>query len=422
MGKRKLVSVLVVLLLVSLLVAADTPPDLPVWDDPDRPISAPADREPYDYGDEDLDAKWAVFPSGLSLGRDYFLVGQRVYFAFKNGTNEVIEVPGGAPWYIADGEGKPVFTPMSTMILIYLQPGRGLDWTWDQRDNDGNQVQPGTYQVVVTTSAGESRATFAISGTQMEKGQEVAPPDLPPDRPFRDIDGSVTWGDPHVLELYRRGIVNGRGNNEFQPDGTLTRAEFVTMLLRAYGVEPLGTDAEVPFTDVTAKHWAYGYIARAYQLGLVTAKDFNGEFGKTPEEIELDHTSRPYHAPFGPDTAITRLEMALIVGRVLGQGEGSTEENELPQVGEPVLTPGYEPPQEPPVDLPLPVDNGGTDGDQLPPLGFSDASEIPVAYDGFVRAASEYRVLRGYEDGSFGPDRYTTRREACVVVYRLVGE
>ena len=245
MGKSKLIGVLVVLLLVSLLVAADTPTDLPVWDDPNRPISAPAEREPYDYGDEDLDAKWAAFPDGLSLDRDYFLMGQRVYFAFKNGTSEVIEVPGGAPWYIADAEGKPVFTPISTMILIFLQPGRGLDWTWDQRDNDGNQVEPGIYQVVLRTSAAESRATFRISGTQMEKGQEVAPP-ICYEAPFRNIDGSVTWA---TLTCWSstRGIVNGRENDEFQPDGSLTRAEFVTMLLRAYGID-LSHDAEVRFT------------------------------------------------------------------------------------------------------------------------------------------------------------------------------
>lgn len=418
MGMRKFLSVVMVLLLVSLLVAADTAPDVPILSDPDRPISAPAGSTPYDSGDEDPDAKWAAYPDGLSLDKDIYLLGQRVYFAFKNGTGEVIEVPGGAPWYIADAEGKPIFTPISTMILIYLQPGRGLDWTWDQRNNEDVLVEPGVYQVVLTTSAGESRASFTIAGRQMEKGREVAPPVLPPDRPFVDIDGSVTWGDPHILELYRRGIVNGRGNNEFQPNGTLTRAEFVTMLLRAYGITPLDTSAEMPFTDVTPEHWAYGYIARAYWLGLVTPQDFSGELGKTPEEIELDHRSRLYRAPFGPDVPITRLEMALIVGRMLGAGEQSSGGPDNGQAGDPALTPA-EPEQA--QDLPLPVDNG-TPPPAQPPLAFTDAADISAAYEGFVRTASEYGVLRGYEDGSFGPQRHLTRREACVVIYRLIAE
>ena len=96
----------------------------------------------------------------------------------------------------------------------------------------------------------------------------------------------------------------------------------------------------------------------------------------------MDHTSQPYHAPFGPDTPITRLEMALIVGRALGEDQS---------------------------------DSGGTDGEQPPPLSFTDAPQVPTAYEGFVRTASEYGVLRGYDDGSFGPDRHTTRREAAVV-------
>lgn len=385
--KRRLIGVVLALVLVPMLVAMETPRDLPLLDNPDLPVSAPGDNTPPD--DEDLDAKWASFPSGLSLGRDVFLPGQQVYFAFKNGTDEVIDIPGGAPWYIADEVGEPVFTPISTMILIYLQPGRGLDWTWDQKDNGGAEVEPGNYQVVLTTSAGESRAAFSISGPRMEKGQEIVLPTLPSDRPFVDVDGSVTWGDPHILDLHQRGIVNGRGNDEFQPNGTLTRAEFVAMLIRAYGIEPLDADEGVPFTDLTTEHWAYGYIARAYQLELVTADDFNGEFGKTPEEIELDHRSKPLSTPFGSDLPITRLEMALIVGRALGGGQVEGDSTAAPQ--------------------------------EPQPLDFTDAESIPVAYEDFVRTAVEYRVLRGYDDGSFGPEKHTTRREACVVIYRMVG-
>jgi len=72
-------------------------------------------------------------------------------------------------------------------------------------------------------------------------------------------------------------------------------------------------------------------------------------------------------------------------------------------------------------DLPLTVDNGTPPPTQQP-LTFTDAADIGAAYEGFVRTASEYGVLRGYEDGSFGPQRHTTRREACVVIYRLIAQ
>ena len=88
--------------------------------------------------------------------------------------------------------------------------------------------------------------------------------------------------------------------------------------------------------------------------------------------------------------------MALIVARALGEGQA---EGQIEGQSE-----------------------GATAPEEPQPLNFTDAADISAAYEGFVRIGSEYRVLRGYDDGSFGPDRHTTRREACVVIYRLIGQ
>ncbi|HHY71817.1 MAG TPA: hypothetical protein GX497_01015 [Bacillus bacterium] len=50
--------------------------------------------------------------------------------------------------------------------------------------------------------------------------------------PFADDEAVPTWGKGAVNAVHKIGIVNGRGENHFVPNGTATRAEAVTMLIR----------------------------------------------------------------------------------------------------------------------------------------------------------------------------------------------
>jgi hypothetical protein len=43
------------------------------------------------------------------------------------------------------------------------------------------------------------------------------------------------WYDDAVAFCAARGITNGTGSDRFSPDATLTRAQFLAMLMRAYG-------------------------------------------------------------------------------------------------------------------------------------------------------------------------------------------
>lgn len=63
-------------------------------------------------------------------------------------------------------------------------------------------------------------------------------------------------------------IVEGREDGSYDPDGTLTRAEMATIILRTMNMAQTAEGQPV-FTDVPASHWAYANIAAAYQLGIV---------------------------------------------------------------------------------------------------------------------------------------------------------
>lgn len=69
-----------------------------------------------------------------------------------------------------------------------------------------------------------------------------------------------------ITELAKRGIVNGRTENTFVPDGLVTRAEFSKILVYALGIDGAKYSA---FSDVNAGDWFYKSVINASYFGLV---------------------------------------------------------------------------------------------------------------------------------------------------------
>ncbi|GIP34479.1 leucine-rich repeat domain-containing protein [Paenibacillus sp. J2TS4] len=98
------------------------------------------------------------------------------------------------------------------------------------------------------------------------------------------------WAEKDIIQLVHQGIIKGYPDQTFRPDHKITRAEFVSILVPALGLEL--TDGKI-FTD-TANHWAQKEIAAAYSQGIV------GGYSE---------------AEFGPDDAITREQIASMIVR-----------------------------------------------------------------------------------------------------------
>ena len=303
----------------------------------------------------------------LSVDKTLYPLGQGVTITLYNGTQKSITVPSAAPWTIENADGKTVYRPAAIQKLSTVLSGEARTWTWTQKAQNGKQVAAGFYSVSVKTSAGEFTCEFAISG--LKNDVDVDNPDPVFERlpnPFKDVTGSVAWGDAHILRMAQLGIVKGKTADTFEPDAHLTRAEFVTLLLRAAGLAP--KDDETPksgisFEDVPQDHWAYKFVARASELGIITRAE--------------------YRRKFEPDGAITRMEIAIMLTRALGL---DTEA----------------------------MDDAGSN------LPFDDAKDVPPLYRGYVLRAVEWKVLKGYDDNTFRPNRRATRREACVMLYRVL--
>lgn len=91
---------------------------------------------------------------------------------------------------------------------------------------------------------------------------------------FTDVDTSTIynqWFGQELINLDYIGVVTGI-NNEFLAQNEMTRAEFITMLNRYYGLQgtTLGSDV---FEDVSADAWYNAEIGIAYENGLIKGDD-----------------------------------------------------------------------------------------------------------------------------------------------------
>ena len=96
------------------------------------------------------------------------------------------------------------------------------------------------------------------------------------------------WAEDYIWVLTENGIIEGYPDQTFKPDNKITRAEFVTILVRAFELE---SDTCKVFND-TANHWAKDFVAIAAANGVV------GGYSDTI---------------FGPDDNITREQMAVMI-------------------------------------------------------------------------------------------------------------
>ena len=107
---------------------------------------------------------------------------------------------------------------------------------------------------------------------------------------LNDITGH--WAEANIAKLMGLGAISGYPDGSFKPDAIITRAEFVTILVKAFKFE--NKEGRI-FSD-TASHWAKDNIATAKSMDIVNGFE-NGLFG--------------------PDDLIAREQMAVIIARAL---------------------------------------------------------------------------------------------------------
>lgn len=87
------------------------------------------------------------------------------------------------------------------------------------------------------------------------------------DMQFNDIPAGH-WATAEIAEAVSMGIIQGYPDGSFRPNGDVTRAEFATMLMR--GIPVLPSTAPLTFTDSdTIGSWAVGHVQQAVARGII---------------------------------------------------------------------------------------------------------------------------------------------------------
>ncbi len=125
---------------------------------------------------------------------------------------------------------------------------------------------------------------------------------------FPDVDESASYANA-VNTLTALGVINGDDNGLFNPDNTVTRAEFTKMVVEALGNGDSATAlTSSQFTDA-ASHWAVGYIAQGVADGFI-----NGYDEKT----------------FGPDDTVTYAQAVKMLVCAIGYDTYATQQGGWP--------------------------------------------------------------------------------------------
>jgi hypothetical protein len=183
-------------------------------------------------------------------------------------------------------------------------------------------------------------------------------------------DMEVHWARDAVYRLIDRGIVNGikSDNNmyRFEPERTVTRAEFAKMLSLSEGNPQTGIYADLSAfaDDSEIQPWAQPYLKYCSKNGWIKGKAIG-------QEVYLK-----------PQDTITRAEAAAMISRALGFSAV----------------------------------------DKVVKATFSDKDKIPDWAAGYIDQLLAKKLMQGYSDGSFKPDRVLTRAEAAKIFDTYVSE
>ena len=77
---------------------------------------------------------------------------------------------------------------------------------------------------------------------------------------------AATWMDAYLKKVVEWGVMRGDLEGNLEPNRAITRAEFITMLNRAFGYTETGP---TPFTDVKSSDWFADDIGIAYNMGYL---------------------------------------------------------------------------------------------------------------------------------------------------------
>ncbi|MBQ6808890.1 MAG: S-layer homology domain-containing protein [Firmicutes bacterium] len=180
-----------------------------------------------------------------------------------------------AAYKLSDGykhlPGDSQADAMATEQALYalaaaVRQEKGLNHLYDMEDVPPRSIQSGQ-------SSGKQHADVSLPAVSH------------PNRDFSDIRSHASR--EAILALASRGIIDGMGSSgRFAPDQGMSRAQYAAIVVRALGLPQKAAS----FTDVSAGSWYNGYVGAASAYGIVQGvgqNAFNPEGSITREEAAI---------------------------------------------------------------------------------------------------------------------------------------
>ena len=181
---------------------------------------------------------------------------------------------------------------------------------------------------------------------------------------FPDMIGH--WAERIVETLASKGIIAGVDSTSFEPERDVTRAEYTRMLMSAFelSLPDFAPAIAINYSDVPAGEWYYSTIERAQGLNFISGY--------------------PEDGTFKPDNPISRQEMAEMTSRF--------------------------------------IDSLGLNYNKtaVPAVTYTDADMIADWAADAISSIQQMGIFNGMGDGSFAPQKNTTRAEAASVLLGMI--
>ena len=173
---------------------------------------------------------------------------------------------------------------------------------------------------------------------------------------FWDLS-SKHWAYQYIMSLTSNGVINGYEDSSFKPEGTITKGEFIKLVVAA----ALPTWIDMNDAESNLNHWAGKYVWIAEKYGVLKSGN-----------ITIKNIDQP----------ITRIEMVQIISKadllVKGEMLQATEK-----------------------------------------IKFNDVITLNGEDLQLLKHAISKGLIKGYSDNTFRPTLNMTRAEAATMIYRF---
>ncbi|MHA6481662.1 S-layer homology domain-containing protein [Paenibacillus sp. strain BS8-2] len=165
------------------------------------------------------------------------------------------------------------------------------------------------------------------------------------------------WAEQQLEDWVSKGLIKGYADGSYKPDNAITRAEFMTLMNRAF---ELNDKSEVTAKDVDSQGWEYEQVAIALDAGYISGFS--------------DGTMRT-------GNKITRQEAAVMIAKLLKLDTSASADWSK----------------------------------------YKDAAQVPDWSKAMIGAVVANGIYNGYDNSTLGYDKSMTRAEAIVMLDRALG-